>query len=223
MEYSLAEQFVVITLHPEKGRQAIGDIQFRYSLTGAFLMEYFTMGEFTIENKRLIGAFSNNGEVVHDLFADKIMASQRNKRISTWISSLTNKSRIIKNEVMKSLEKKGIITIEQKRFLNIIPYKRYWFRESGTRNGIIELLRNILLYEKQPGVKEMMLLGLIEASCSYKMLSRERGEAKLMRKKNKLLLQGDILAKEISETIKQLQAAITSAVMAATMSSAGHH
>ena len=57
MDHSPAELFVILAINPEKGRIALNDIHFRYSLTGALFMEYYDSGEFTIESKRVIPAF----------------------------------------------------------------------------------------------------------------------------------------------------------------------
>ena len=176
MDHSVAEQFVILALNPEKGRVTLDSIHFRYSLTGALLMDYLDHGEFTIENKRIIPSFMINGEVVHDMVAEKIMKSGRNRRISTWISRLTNKSRLIFREITNTLEKQKIIRIEHKKFLNIFPYRRYWFNDKSIRTNLIEQLRGILLYGKQPGKKEIMLLGLVEAARAYQSFQEKGGK-----------------------------------------------
>jgi len=221
MDSSVAELYVILALNPEKGRISISDIYFRYSLTGALIMEYLESGEIAIENKRVVPSFIKNGEKVHDLFAERIMKSSKNKRLSFWISRLANKSRIIFREIIYSLEKERILRIEQKKFLNIFPYKRYWFTDNSVRIHLIELLRGILLYNRQPGKKDIMLLGLVEASNAYKLLSYEKGESKLLRQKNTKLLKGDIISAEISQTIREVQAAIVASITAASMAAAG--
>jgi golgi phosphoprotein 3 len=223
MDRSAAELFVILAINPEKGRIALNDIHFRYSLTGALFMEYHESGEFKIENKRVIPSFKKNGDMIHDLFADRIMNSHRNRRISFWISRLTNKSRLMKREIFNSLVNARIIKIEERKFLNIFPYKRYWFIDNSVRTDLIESLRGILLYGKNPDKKETMLLGLVEASKAYSLLSRERGESKILRKKNTGLLKGDVMSAEISQTIKEVQAAIIASITAASIAAHGSH
>ena len=186
-------------------------------------MDYYDQGEFTIENKRIVPSFKKNGEIVHDLFCERIMKSEKNRRISFWISRMTNKSRKIFRELINKLEKDRIIRKEQKKFLNIIPYYRYWFNDSSVRSDLIETLRGILLYGKQPGKKELMLLGLVETSKSYTLLSRESGESKLLRKKNTEFLKSDIISAEISLAMREVQAAIVASVTAATIAAHSSH
>jgi hypothetical protein len=68
-----------------------------------------------------------------------------------------------------------------------------------------------------------MLLGLVDASRAYRLISRERGEVKQMRRKNGELLKGDIMNSEINLAIKEVQAAIAASVTAATIAAHGSH
>ena len=215
MENSVAELFVILALNPKKGRLSIDSIHFRYTLTGAILMDYLDGEEFKVDNKRVVPSLKINDDAIHHLFADRIMKSSKNRKISYWIRSLTRKRRFIFSEMVKTLEKKRIIRIEQKSFLNIFPYKRYWFVDLSIRDKIMEALREILLYGKQPGKKEIMLLGLVDASRAYRLMTKERGETKTMREKNAILLKGDAMTAEISQTIKEVRAAIVASVAAA--------
>jgi hypothetical protein len=216
MERTVAELFVILALNPEKGRVTLDSIHFRYSLTGAILMDYLAGDEFRVEDKRVVPSLKINDDAIHMLFAERMMKSSRNRRISYWIGRLTRKSRFIFSEMTKSLEKQNIIQIEQKKFLNIFPYKRYWFVNKSIRVKLIDDIRDILIRGKHPDKKELMLLGIIEASGAYRLIANERGEAKQLRKKNTELLKNDVMTAEINQAIKEVQAAIISSVSAAS-------
>jgi len=70
MGNSIAEQFVILSLNPEKGRVSIDNIHFRYSLTGALLMDYLEREEFKVENKRVVWSFTMTGDAIHDMLAE---------------------------------------------------------------------------------------------------------------------------------------------------------
>lgn len=223
MERSVAELFVILALNPEKGRISIDRVHFSYSLTGAILMDYLAGEEFRVENKRVIPSLKINEDAIHTLFADRIMKSTRNRKISYWVMKLTRKNRFIFSEMTKSLEKQRIIQIEQKKFLNIFPYKRYWFLNKSIKEKLIEEIRDILVRGKQPDKKAIMLLGIIEASRAYRQIAKDRAEARELRRKNTELLKGDIMSQEISQAIKEVQAAIVASVTAATAASHASH
>ena len=164
-----------------------------------------------------------SADPVHSMIGDRITASSSQKRISYWVGRLTNKSRFMINNLTLILQQERVLTIEHKKFLGIFPYKRYWLIDKGIRSDLIETLRKILVHGRQPDKRELMLLGLIESSRSYKLLSRESGEARAMRKRNLELLKTEVAGAEINQAIREVQAAVAASVMVATMSSHASH
>ncbi|MCU0363636.1 MAG: GPP34 family phosphoprotein [Bacteroidales bacterium] len=223
MELSIARRFFILSLHPANGTIPSSDILFRLPLTGALLIEYLAAGEFSISQRRIVPSFRMNGDPLHDMIAEKISASQKARKISYWISILSNKSRFIKNNLILSLEKDRVIRVEYRKFLGLFSYRRYWMNNPGLRTSLIETLRGILLHGKEPGRDDLMFLAIIESSRSYKLLSRERGEARRMREKCKSLIAGNSFAPEISQAIREVQAAVATAVTVATITTHSSH
>jgi hypothetical protein len=223
MESTVARQFVMLSLHPEKGRIIIYQTQFRYCLIGAYFMDLYNRGEVSLTNKRLSHSFRKNGEPLHDQIAERIERSSRPKRFSYWISRLSSKSRLIFRENIASLVSAGILRHEKRYFLNIIPYNRYFFNDQRARNEIIEGLRGVLLHGRQATDVQMMLIGLIKASDAHSILAREKGEKGTLRKKCSELMKKDELSSEVDKVIREVRAAITSAVIISTATSSGAH
>ncbi len=223
MDYSVANQFLILALNPEKGRVTIDSTHFRYSMTGAILLDYLDGEELRFEDKRIIPSLRINDDSIHQMFAGKFMKSSRNRKISYWISRLTFKHRFILVEMTKSLEKERVIRIEHKKFLGLIPYRKYWFLNNSIRTDIIEQLRGILIYGKNPGRKELMLIAILHAARAHKVLSRERGETKMIRHKCSELLKSDQVSSDISQTLREVNAAIAESIAAAIIATGGGH
>ena len=223
MNNTVAELFVIMAIDPEKGRITIDKIHFRYPLAGALLMDYLGKGEFSVEKKRVIPSFSMNGQAVHDMISEKIMNSNRNRRISTWIRIITRKHRMISGNIISGLEKQKVISIEHKKFLNILPYNKYWFIDKSIRINTIDHLRGILLHGKRPEKSDIMLLGIIDAARAYKMLASEFSERRILRRKNSELLADDVMSSEIALAVREIKAAIIASVTAATIATHGSH
>lgn len=213
MELSVCEQYIILAINPENGRVAINNLYFRYSLTGALLMDFLDKNEISAEKKRLIPSLRLNGEPLHDLFAEIILKSPKQKRISFWVRNLARKSRIIFNETITLLEKKNLIRRERRMFLNFIPYSRFWFINKGIRINLIEEIRNIVLYNKQPARKTLMLMALIEASRCYRLLARERSEIRMIRRKNTEIIKNNETGNEINQIVKEIESAIISSAI----------
>jgi hypothetical protein len=223
MEFNLKTQFLIISLHPEKGRIIIDGTHFRYTLTGAVLMDFLLDGEISLNKSRMVPAFRKNGDLIHDTFADLISGSSKPRRISYWVRRLTRKSRLIFRETINPLIDKSLIRHERRYFLNIIPYNRYFIRDISLRSGIIDEIRDILLHTKTATSKQLMLLGLIKASGSYRLLAKEKGERRLLRKRCDELLKNDAMASEIDKAIREVQAAIIGSVAAASAAASASH
>jgi len=223
MEYSVAKQFLILALNAEKGRISIDSTHFRYSLTGAIILDYIDGEELRIEEKRVIPSLKVNDEAIHVLFAGQLSKSSKARKISYWIRRLTNKHRFILVEMTKSLEKDRVLRIEHKKFLGLIPYKKYWFLNNTIRNDITEQLRGILLYGKKPGRKELMLISILHAARAHKALSRERGETRSIRQRCTEILKDDQISSDISQTVREVNAAIEASIAAAIIATQGGH
>ena len=224
MEFNLTTQFLIISLHPEKGRIMIDSTHFRYTLTGAVLLDFLHNGEISLNKNRMVPSFRKNGDLLHDTFAELISGSSKPRRISFWVRRLTRKSRLIFRETINPLIDKSLIRHERRYFLNIIPYNRYFVRDISLRSAIIDEVRNVLLHNKTATSMQLMLLGLIKASGSFRLFAKEKGERRLLRKRCDELLKNDAMASEIDKAIREVQAAIIASVTAATVAaSASHH
>jgi hypothetical protein len=54
MELNITEKFLLLGLHPEKGRFIISDVHLSYGLVGAILLEMSIDNRIAIENNRVI-------------------------------------------------------------------------------------------------------------------------------------------------------------------------
>ena len=223
MEITVSTQFVILSLHPEKGRILIDNIRFRYSLTGAILMDFLDNGEITLSENKLIPRLNKNGDPVHDLFADIFEKSSKQRRISYWVQKLTRKSRFVFKETTDALINRGMLRHEKRYFLNIIPYNRYFLTDNRLRTGIIDEIREVLLNDKPATRKQGMLIGLIKASRAHGLLAKGKEENRILRKKCNDFRQNDPMASEIDKAIREVQAAIIASVTAASVAASSSH
>ncbi len=216
MELTITLKFIILALNPEKGRIIPDDLHFRYSLAGSVLMDFFLNGEITLSGKKVIPSFRRNGMAAHDLLATRIEEAGRNRTISHWVSSLGRKKRLIFNENIRLIVNGGLIRHEKRYFLNLIPYNRYFITKPELRAELIRGLRQVLLEGGTAGKEQKMLIGLIRAAQAYRILSGDWKERRLIRRRCKEFMAGDDFASEIDTVIRQVQLAVSTAVMVAT-------
>ena len=89
--------------------------------------------------------------------------------------------------------------------------------------GIINELREILLRDKQATRVQRMLIGLIKASRSSRILVIEKGEKSILRRKCNSFKQDDLISTEVEKVISRVQAAIITSVTAASVAASSSH
>lgn len=215
MDSPVTTQFVILSVHPDNGRIVISNMEFKYSLIGAVLMDFLDNGEVTISNRRLIPSFRRNGDPTHDMFAERIEGYNKPRRISRWVDSLSGKGWGVFRETINSLISKGIIRHEKRYFLKIFPYNRFFHTDGRTRERIIDEIRDVLLHDKTPTRKQTMLIGLINASGSHNILVKEKGERWMLRSRCKEFMKRDIMSSEIDLAIREIQTEVIASISAA--------
>jgi hypothetical protein len=218
MELPITTRFIILALDPEKGRIRIDNLYFRYSLCGSVLMDFFANGEIRLNEKKVIPAFRRNGVQWHDICAERIEKARNNKTIAYWVRNLVRKSRFVFSENIRQLVNLGIVRHEKRYFLNIIPYNRYFISNPSVREELIMKIRGILLDGKTAEKDLKMLIGLIRASRSFRLIADDRSERRLIKNRCKELTSADSLTNETDTIIRQVQMAVMSSVMAAAAS-----
>jgi hypothetical protein len=218
METTVTSKFIILSIHPDNGKIVIDNTHLKYSLIGAVLLDYLDNYEISIINKMLVPSFRKNGELVHDMFIEKIESYSRLRRVSRWVNSLSGKGWFVFRETVNSLINKGIIRHERRLFLKFFPYNRFFHAERGVRTGIIDEIREVLLNGKPATRKQIMLIALINASRSSNLLTKEGEKRWIIRKKCKEYMKADTMPSDIIKAIKEVQKAITDSITAATSS-----
>lgn len=218
MKLNTQESFMLMAQHPEKGRFVISDIQLQYGLIGAILLDLSINGSIRIENNVIIPVVKAEGtNKINDEVLQTIIDSPKHRKINAWISRLTRKSRSIKWETLGNLELRNFFRIEHHKFLGIIPYRKCYLINKYARQELLTQLRNIILFQKEASSENLVLLGLIEACQMHKQLAGDKQELKVIKEKMKQIIKESPIAAGVSETIKQVQVAVTTAVISSTI------
>lgn len=217
MELTTAEKFLLLAQHPNKGKLLISNIHIQYGIVGALLLDLSIRNKITIDGDKLI---VNNSDEIKDPNLLEILTiikeSPRPRRIRYWVNKFSRKSKKFKSLIVDDMEVKRLIRVEYKKFLGIFPYKKTFLLDTRKRLDLTKQLHNAILHERKLEEENIGILGLVEACKMHKILASDRRELKELRKKLKLFLKDSPIAKVVDNTIKQVQAAIIGAVIAAS-------
>lgn len=217
MELTTAEKFLLLAQHPHKGRLLISDIHIQYGIVGALLLDLSIGNKITIKGDKLL--VHNIDEISDPMLIEIITAinqSPKPRRIRFWVNKFSRKSKKFKSLIFDEMERKRLIRVEYKKFLGIFPYKKTFLLDARKRLDLTKKLHNTILHERKLDEENLGILGLVEACKMHKIIASDRQELKDLRKNLKLFLKDSPIAKVVDNTIKQVQAAILGAIIAAS-------
>ncbi len=224
MELNTIEKFLLIAHHPEKWWFKTPQIQLKYGLTGAMLLEFSIRKNIElVDNKIRVNKESITSDEDYSIFDDFIQTMIQANRLHKpkyWIQKFGRKSRKLKWEILRGLEKKRLIRIEHLKFI-FIPYRRSYLTDRRLREKLIHELRDSLTYKKKISEEGIAILGLIEACKMYRVLSPDRSKRRQIKKELKLVLKESPISEVVQATIRQTQIAITMAIAASSAGAAG--
>lgn len=218
MHLTITEKFLLLAHHPEKGRFLTADLQLNHAMTGLQFLELSYEEAFSLDPKeRLVlrDDYASNDPMKAEL-VERIRKSRRKYKIRDWIIRLSPRMARKRSEVLQGMQEKGILRIEPRKFLWLIPYKKTFLEQVMLRKSLIDVLRISVLEGKELNQEMVALLGLIQACRLEKLLTADKAELKLLQQKLKLLIKESPYAEAVDKSIRQVQAAIMASIAAST-------
>lgn len=224
MDLTLAEQFLLLVHHTDKNRFVVPGNQTLMGMLGAMLLDLIEAGDIKIIDGKIICTPQNQSNSIHPELFSILESSKKPRKIKAWIQRLSYKGNKLKKTLFISMSKKRYITLEQKKFLGLIPYTITGVINKSRHRADVNHYKSILLLNKEATRKEQLLLSILLGSGLLPYLGRDREEKKSIRKKAKNYKQTNAIGSEVDKAIQEMQAAIaiTIATTAAT-SSVTHH
>jgi len=218
MNLSIVEKFLLLAHHPTKGGFIISEIHINFGIIGSILLEMSFENYFRIENDRLM--IKNERTPSNPLYSEifiRIRDSKKARKLKYWVTRLNSKSNKYKWMILKDLQKKGLIDIEDKKFLWLIPYKKSRLTDSLAHDRFIQELKNNISNRHDISNENTVVLALVDACKMHKVFAKSRAEVKVLKKDLKSVIEESAVGDTVDETIKEVQRAITNTIAASTV------
>jgi hypothetical protein len=222
---SIAEKFLLIAHHPERGRFIIPSTYLQYGLAGAILLDLTISDRIETDGTKLS---LKRSRPTTDPLLQEVTAlmsqSTEPRKTGYWIRMLGVRYNKYLLQLLKGLAGKRLLRIEEKKFLGLIPYRKSYLLESYTRSNLVRQLRSeIMAYRGVPG--ENFPLAVMVASCRMqRIVTTNRDELKQIRSQLKLMAREHPVSDAVAQTVSQVQAAVIASITAAVVAStAGRH
>lgn len=224
MELHIFDKFILLALDQKKGKFLIDSFTLNYGLAGAILLELSQLNKIEIKNKRIVVVdYKLTNHQIINASIKLINESRKDKKPRHWIYKLGNKSSGFKKRILNDLYHKKIVRIDVKTYLwGIIKIKRYPVINSSEINEIKERIREVVLEKLKPDVEVVLLLSLL-ASCKLtRILFATKKEHKQAKKRIKELTKDIEIGEAVSQTLKEIQAALIVATTSTFVSSSSN-
>ena len=217
---TLAEQLLLLATNEEKGSLVMASSgSIGYGLAGALLMELHLKKRLQWHEKKLLLVDrSSAGSVLLDEAMEVIGASVKEREARYWVTRLERKIPKLKARLFDGLVEKGILKKEEKKFLWVIPYKRYPESDPQPERRVREMLHDLMEGRISPTERLLALLSLVRA-CDLIVEVFGKGTKREMKKRIDALLADDRVGRAISAVVAEVNTAVMAAITASVVAS----
>ncbi len=185
-ERTLLEDFVILLLHPEKGRPMAQGNSLAQAVAVAGLTGLLLKGKISLEEGRVtVKKVALTGNAVEDAMLRKISSREKPRRFRYWTGKFFFRGDRFLKETFKELVQKNVLYERERTFLNIFTYRTYFLFKRKIRERLILQLQTVIYGDGMPDLRQAVLLQLL-ASCNLgRIVVRKRADLRIFRKKVK--------------------------------------
>lgn len=222
---TIAEELLLLAWDEKLGRSDLGTAPDAVA-AGAVIVELAAREMVRIEDGRLVTTVAADaGEPVLDRSRGLIRDDPKPRGADAWVGRLADKERV-RDQVVGRLVERGVLRRSRERVLGIFPVTRHRLADPQAVDELRRTTAAMLLREGDLTPREAALGGLVAAlsSSAARRIFDDPDQWGAALRRAKALAAGEGMSAQVSEALREAQAAtmaaVTSAVMAATTASA---
>ncbi len=217
---TLIEKIMLLSIDEKKNKISMQGYNFsRYGPKAAAILNLIELNKIKLENKKIVVTdTSSSSDNILDDVLEKLSSKPIN--LNTWLYSYTVFERQMRIKALNNLEEKGIIMQEEKRFLGLIPYKKYIIYNNDERQTIKNSIREKLLSESTDASDEIIAIISLAAICGSLKMFFNNTEMKQIKKKIKSIKKAEYFkssGEELKKILKGIQNAMASRAAAGSV------
>lgn len=212
---TLPEELLLLALHDTKGSvSANASTAIEYALAGGQLLELAVAERISLESKHVtVTDAAPFGDELIDAALVRIAAEGKLRTAKWWVNALHGKT---KTMYLSRLEARGVVSIEHRKMLGILPVTRHPQIDPAVEQEIRARLRHVLLAGGEPDERTVGLVGLVSACNLVGVAIPERAERESAKAQIKLMTEGQPVGKAVRAIVDEISAAVMITVLAAS-------
>lgn len=215
---TLSEKLLLLALHDEKGSVVFSaSTALPYGLAGALLLELYLSKrvEFVDQNIKVVGTQKTDNELLEEAL-QLIATSDKLRDTKYWLHRIHSKVSKIQQRLAERLVQKKVLSKEEHRFLWVFNYNRYPTQDEAPEQDILEQIKDVVLGSTAANEEDVALLSLVNA-CDLVDEVFAKDQRKTAKQRIEQLVKEQEMGDAISQTVKDVMAAIMVVIMASTI------
>lgn len=217
MKLAITESLLILTHKKDKGgyKQLGNGIQHAI-LMGVFLDLFNNELLILKEDKVHLNSSQTSSSVLPELF-EKIRKSKKPRNIKYWFQRMNIYSNKLFWRLNELLEADRKIRIDHKKFLGFIPYRRTFLINPTEQIDLLRKLKQDLKSYGEISNTNHNILQVLNTCNMHSIFIQDSSERKEIKKRFKALKDRTPIESNLSKTVKETQAALNAAIIAAVI------
>ncbi len=219
---SLAEELLLLALDDEKGTiSGSAQTTLKYGLAAAGIMDLLLAGKMVMGEKNKVSvpdSAPTGDDILDEMLAD-VQQSRRLKSIGDWVRDFGNgKIKNLGERLETRLVEKGVVRVEEGRFLKLFPWHHYPTLDGGPEAETRERIRMVLIGGEDPDARTATLISLARA-CRLLDGLFPKEERKRAGQRAKEIAKGEFAGAAVARAVVDAEAATAAMIAAITAAS----
>jgi len=208
------EEIVLLALDDKTGKFVeLPPLAMDQALAGAALLELAFQNRIDTDLTHLTLINPKpTGQAMLDSLLEKIVAAKDKKDAKYWVGVFAADGEKLKEEVLAHLVQRGILKKEEKKFLWVIPGRRYPMVKDQEEREVRSRIRAVIVDGEVPGPRDVVLISLASAC---QLLRSVFSDADLLKYSSRIadVSKMDLIGRAVSKSVAEVQEAVMRAVL----------
>ena len=208
------EEIVLLSLDDKSGKFVdLPPLAMDQALAGAALLELAFQNRIDTDltHLTLVNA-KPTGEGMFDPLLEKIVEAKDKKDAKYWVGVFSAEGEKLREKTLDRLVQRGIIKREEKRFLWVIPGRRYPMVNNQEEQEVRKRIQSVIAEGEVPGPRDVVLISL---SSACQLLRSVFSDADLLKYSARIaeVSKMDLIGRAVSKSVAEVQEAVMRAVL----------
>ncbi len=208
------EEIVLLSLDDKSGKFVdLPPLAMDQALAGAALLELAFQNRIDTDltHLTLVNA-KPTWEGMLDPLLEKIVEAKDKKDAKYWVGVFSAEGEKLREKTLDRLVQRGIIKREEKRFLWVIPGRRYPMVNNQEEQEVRKRIQSVIAEGEVPGPRDVVLISL---SSACQLLRSVFSDADLLKYSARIaeVSKMDLIGRAVSKSVAEVQEAVMRAVL----------